>query len=163
MKTPEEMGQKPFTIDDIRSWGPCYDPSRHLPEGWSGTAIDILQHQTIPAHDKLWVVCREELIDAKTLRLFAVWCAKQFEHLTTDERCRQALAVAEQYALGNATKEQLDAAKTATEAARVDAWRMSATDDGAWDAARVAEDAVEDTAGYAAWSAAEAVARSGIS
>jgi hypothetical protein len=98
---------KTFTIEDIRSWEPCYDPSKHLPEGWSGTALDILKHGTIPPKDKMWVVCHEGLIDAKTLRLFAVWCARQTEHLLTDERSRNAINVAERYAHGQATKEEL--------------------------------------------------------
>jgi hypothetical protein len=27
---------KTFTINDIRNWGPCYDPNRYLPEDWQG-------------------------------------------------------------------------------------------------------------------------------
>ena len=148
-KTPEEMALEAFTIDDIRSWKPCYDPSRHLPEGWAGTAIDILKHESIPSQDKLWVVCREEVLNARTLRLFAVWCARQVEHLITDERSKQAIMVAEQYALGNATKKQLD---VAWDAARDAAWA-------AWDAARGATwDAARDAA-WAAWDAARGAAR----
>ena len=34
---------KKFTIDDIYSWGPCYDPNKYLPETWKGTALDKLR------------------------------------------------------------------------------------------------------------------------
>jgi hypothetical protein len=143
-KTPEEIPGKRFTIEDIRSWNPCYDPARHLPEGWSGTAADILRHETIPAKDRLWVVCRENLIDAKTLRLFAVWCARQVEHLMIDERSKKALEVAERFANGEATSEELAAAWAAAWAAAGDAaWAATgaaagaATGDAAW-AAQVA-------------------------
>lgn len=117
---------KTFTISDIRSWKPCYDPARHLPEDWQGTALDILRHKEIPPQDKLWVVCREGLIDAKTLRLFAVWCARQVQHLMTDPRSIAALDIAERFAHGAATKEELAAAEAAARAAPGDA---------AWDAA----------------------------
>ena len=125
---------KTFTIDDIRAWNPCYDPAKHLPENWVGTEIDILRHDTIPPGDKLRVVCREELIDAKTLRLFAVWCTKQVEHLLTDQRSKDVLIVAEKFANGTATASELAAAHVA-----------------AWAAARAADAAA---ARVAAWAAA---------
>jgi hypothetical protein len=161
-KTPEQIAEKRFTIADIRNWNPCYDPSRHLPEGWSGTVADILRHQTIPPHDKLWVVCREDLIDAKTLRLFAVWCAKQVEHLMTDERSITALVVAEKFAHGEATKLELAAARAAAwaaawdaagDAARAAAWAAAGA--AVWDAARAA-------AGAAVWDAAWVAARAAV-
>ena len=151
-KTPEEMAGKHFTIQDIRIWNPCYDPERHLPENWSGTVANILRHETIPADDKLWVVCREGLIDAKTLRLFAVWCARSVEHLLTDERSRKAIDVAELCALGQATHEELAIAWAAARDARAagDAARDAAG--AAW-AARDAGDAARAAARDAAWAA----------
>ena len=119
-----------FTIDDIRSWSPCYDPIKHLPEGWSGTVVDLLRYETVSPQDKLWVACREDLIDAKTLRLFAVWCARSVEHLLTDDRSRDAINVAERFANGEATEEERAAAR---DAAR----------DAAWDAARAAARAAQ--------------------
>jgi hypothetical protein len=104
---------KTFTIADIRSWKPCYDPNTHLPEDWSGTVLEILNYKTISPKDKLWVVCREDLIDAKTLRLFAVWCARQVEHLMTDNKSKQALDVAERFAHGKATSDELACANVA--------------------------------------------------
>lgn len=139
---------KTFTIQDIRSWEPCYDPAKHLPENWVGTVIDILRHNTIPAADKLWVVLREELIDAKTLRLFAVWCGRRVEHMLTDERSKNALTVAEKFANGIASQNELTAASAAARAA---AWAGSAA---ARDAARAASDAVWAAASDAAWAAA---------
>ena len=164
---------KTFTIDDIRSWKPCYDPIKHLPESWSGNAIDILNHDTISPPDKLWVVCREDLIDAKTLRLFAVWCARQVEHLMHDDRSKIALDVAEKFAHGKATAEELTAAcdaacDAAWDAARDAGWAAAwaavgaarnAARDAAGDAARAAAgdawDAAVDAAWAAAWDAAK--------
>ena len=83
----------------------------------------------------------------KNLRLFAVWCARQIEHLMTDKRSKDALNVAERYANGQATDEELGAARAAARAAAWDA-AMAAARAAAWDAARAA-----------AWDAARAAAR----
>ena len=40
------MELKQITIDDIRSFEPCYDPARYLPEDWTGTALDIDRKST---------------------------------------------------------------------------------------------------------------------
>ena len=146
---------KTITITDIRSWKPCYDLSKHLPEDWQGTVLDILKMDTIPAQDRFWVVLREELIDAKTLRLFAVWCARQVQHLITDPRSIAAIDTAEKYANGQATNEEL---ATARDAAWDAAWYA------AWDAARAAAhaavgDAAWNPAGNAAWDAAQQAAQ----
>ncbi len=137
-----------ITIDDIRGYNPCYDPSRYLPEGWSGTALDILAIEECPAEDRLWVVLREECLDARTLRLFAVGVARQA--LATlqapDPRSVAACNVAERYANGDATAAELAAARDAAAAA--------------WDArhARLAARAAEDATVYTAAATAAATA-----
>ena len=76
----------------------------------------------------------------KNLILFACWCVRQVWHLLTDERSRNAVVVAEKYANGDATQEELAAAGDAAwAAARVAAWAA------AWDA--------RDAARAAAWDA----------
>lgn len=143
-----------FTIEDIRKLNPCYNPSKFLPETWTGTALDILNVEACPAEDRLWVVCHDGWIYDRTLRLFAVWCARQVEHLMTDERSKTALNVAERYANGQATDEELAAARAAARAAANAAW---AAENAAWaaeNAARAAENAAWDTADYAARAAA---------
>lgn len=139
---------KIFTYQDIESWGPCYEPSRYLSKDWSGTVFDILDKKEVPFQDRLWVILRGDLVSDKLMRLFAVWCARQVQHLMKDERSLKALDVAEAFANGLATKEELDAARLAAwDAARDAAW--VAARDAAGDAARVAarvaaKDAAED-------------------
>ena len=98
-----------FDIAFIRSKGPCYDPARYLPEGWKGSVKGILRHRDIPASDKLWVVLRKDLLNDKTLRLFAVACARRA--LTRipnpDPRSIIACDVAESFANGIATRKEL--------------------------------------------------------
>ena len=131
---------KTFTIDDIRTLGPCYDPARYLPKDWSGTALDILAVEECPAADRLWVVLHSGWIPDRTMRLFAVWCARQALALVDnrDPRSVAACDTAERFANGLATDKELASARAA---ARVAAWAA------AWDAAWVAANA-------AAWDAA---------
>ena len=155
---------KIFTIQDIRSWNPCYDPNRYLPEDWSGTAVDILNMEVIPPQDRLWVVLREKCIDSRTLRLFAVNCAKQAlaRVPNPDPRSLVAIEVAERFANGLAIQEELaraaDAAYAAAYAAHAAA--RAAAD---YAAARAAADyaaayaAARAAADYAAADAADAV------
>ena len=83
--------------------------------------------------------------DDKTLRLFAVWCVrdtpladgrKVFD-LLTDDRSKNALVVAEKYATGNATNQELAAARYAAARAAAEAAARAARD-AAWDAAEAA-------------------------
>lgn len=96
----------------------------------------------------IWIAQKLKLqIDDRTLRLFAVWCARNTPladgrttlALLTDQRSLYALEVAERFANGNAKAQELAAALAAARAA-------------AWAAARaVADDALD-----AAWAAAQA-------
>jgi hypothetical protein len=95
--------------------------------------------------DALWA-CRAEPQYAKEWRLYAVWCARQVEHLMEDQRSKDTLVIAERHANSEATDEELAAA---WDAAR-DAAREAARD-AAWDAAR---DAAWEAARDAAWAAA---------
>jgi len=99
--------------------------------------------------DALWALraCEQTPEMVRAERLFAVWCARQVQHLMTDVRSIDALDVAERHAHGNATDDELAAACAA-----------------ARDAARAAAMAVAGTAAgtasmAAAWAAARAAAR----
>ena len=94
--------------------------------------------------DALWC-CRAEPQHAREWRLYAVWCARQVQHLMTDQRSIAAIDVAERYANGQATDAELRAAwaaaRAAARAAAEDAARAAALDaalDAAWAAARAA-------------------------
>jgi hypothetical protein len=98
----------------------------------------------------IWVATRTGVLTDRELRLLAVFCALQVEHLLTDQRSRDAIAVAEKFANGEATREELAAARAAARAA---AWAA----DAAWATARDA--AAGAAAGAAAaWATARAAA-----
>ena len=96
--------------------------------------------------DALWCLRAVDGFD-REIRLFAVACARDVQHLMRDERSINALDVAERYANGEATNDELIAALDAAWAAR-----SAAMDSAARDAAYTAE--ALSAAAYAAWCAA---------
>jgi len=148
-----------FDITFILSKNPCYDPTRYLPEGWKGSVKGILRHRDIPAKDKLWVVLRKDLIDDKTLRLFAVACARRALTRIPDPDPRSIFAcdVAERVANGIATRKELALAYTYATDAATTAYATAAAAAYATAAAAYTADAVAYTAD-AARAAADAAA-----
>ncbi|CFL09484.1 hypothetical protein [Burkholderia pseudomallei] len=107
--------------------------------------LDILKSNGLD--DALWVLhC---ILDAdRDMRLFAVWCARQVEHLMEDQRSKDALNVAERFVNGEATDEERNAARNAAwDAARNAAW------DAAWSARKAARAAARGAAWDAVWAA----------
>jgi hypothetical protein len=107
--------------------------------------------------DALWAMraCKQtpEMIRAE--RLYAVWCARQVQHLMTDPRSVNALGVADRHANGEATDMELAAARDASRVASRDAARAAA-----WDAVWVAAWVAARAAAWdAVWVAARDAAR----
>jgi hypothetical protein len=156
-----------INLSDIRKLKPYYDLNRYLPEGWQGSVSDILRLEACPEEDRIWLAVR--LVDEKTARLFAVWCAREALALVSnpDPRSIAACDVTERYAHGQATSEELHVAcfaawlawEEADVVARV-AWEeadvsRAEADAAAW-AARAVVDAARGTnaeanAARAAW------------
>jgi hypothetical protein len=66
----------------------------------------------VPAKEIIWLLSRREFMSEKDLRLFSVWCAREALKLieNPDERSINACNVAEKFANGEATIEELNAA-----------------------------------------------------
>jgi hypothetical protein len=112
----------------------------------------------LPPEWMVWVATRRGVLTDKELRLFALYCARSIEHLLLDQRSKDAIDVAERFAHGNATDEELAAAMEAAWAAAWDA-AMEAAWAAARDASRAAAwAAARDAARAAAWAAAWAAA-----
>jgi hypothetical protein len=133
------------TLNKIREYSPCTEGWEKLLKTLGKTKADdeSLEILTIldsnGLDDALW--CLQAVDTHKSeMRLFSVWCARQVQHLMTDERSVKALDVAEAYAKGEATEDEL---KLAAESAR-----------------SAARSAAESVAWSAAWSAARSAARS---
>ncbi len=152
LKIGKKSGLTYFNIQDVRSWGPCYDPSRYVPETFRGTAVDILKNGAVPAQDRLWVVLRTDLISERVMRLFAVWAYRQTLKFlpNQDPRCIEAASVAERFANGQASSEELSAAYLAAHSAAHSAYLAADS------AARSASYLAADSAYLAARSARSA-------
>jgi hypothetical protein len=145
---------KKFSNEDIRKFGPCYDP-KYFKDEDSYNALDIIDHADIPFEDKLWVLMRTDFVSEKTMRLFAVWSYRQTLEFIKDPdpRCIEAANVSERFANGEATSDELSAACSAAWSA---AWSAESA---AWSAESAACSAARSAACSAAWSA-ESAARS---
>lgn len=115
---------------DIMALQPCYDPAERglCTPDWMGTALDALRHPDLSADDALWLVLREDWIPAPVLHEFACRCAERALALVDnpDPRSTAAVAVKRAWLRGEATDDELAAAR---DAARAAAWAA------AWDAA----------------------------
>ena len=147
------------TLNKIREHGPCQPGWGKLLKHCGKTKADdeplpfavIVDSNGI---DDALSCCLLAPEHAKEWRLFAVWCARQVQHLMLDPRSLAALDVAERFANGEATNEELSAAWTA---ARDAAWDLAGG--AAPAAARAAAQAVPgDAARDAARHAAKAAA-----
>jgi hypothetical protein len=137
----------------------CYGGREWAMSTGCATMAELWQRGDMRADWRVWIATRRGVIDDKTLRLFACWSVRQVWNLLTDERSRNAIEVAERYAEGKATDEELAtaqaAARAAAEAAAGAARGAAAA---AWDAAGAALDAAAAARGAAAaaWDAAGA-------
>jgi len=151
------------TLNKIRACSPCEPGWTKLLKHLGKTTADdeplpfsvILESNGLD--DALWC-CRASPEYDREWRLFAVWCARQVQHLVTDKRSIEALDVAERFANGLATTQELAAAwYAAGYAARAAAGAAARV--AARSAARAAARAAAgDAAGVAARAAAWAVA-----
>ena len=161
------------TLNRIRAHDPCANGWRKLLKGLNKTEaddepLDLLTILNINGlDDALW--CMRTMPDHdKEWRLYVVWCTRQIQHLITDPRSIAVIDVAERFALGQTTVEELRdaeaaawaawaAARVAAEAA-TEAAAWTAARDAAWIAARYAAEAAAraaagDAAGDAVWAA----------
>ena len=131
-------------LNKIREHEPCIDGWRKLLTHLNKAQADdeplalatILQSNGLD--DALWCL---RAVDGheKEVRLYAVWCARQVQHLMKDPRTLAALDVAERHAHGQATDAEL---MTAWDAARAAAWDAAcAAQTAEWDAACAAQTA----------------------
>lgn len=114
-----------LTIPMIRAMEPCVDPTIYAPEDWTGTVLDVLKMESVSDNHALWLACQFGVLPERTRRLMA--CAfvrhtpigdgRTVWDLLTDERSKNAVEVAERYANGQVTEEELSAASDTANAA----------------------------------------------
>jgi len=154
------------TLNKIKFYSPCKDGYKKLLTYLGKTEADdeplyfstILESNGL--NDCIWCF-RAAPEYNQEWRLFAVWCARQVQHLMQDSRSIDALEVSEKFAMGNASTNELQVAGDAAWAAAGDAVDAAvAAGDVAWAAAvaawAAAGDAAWAVARDAAWAAADA-------
>ena len=112
---PEWARSMKTTLAAIREHSPCADGWAKLLRHLGKTSADaeplmlltILESNGLD--DALWCL---RAVDGhkREIRLFAVWCARQVQHMMDDRRSVSALDVAERHANGQATDAELAAA-----------------------------------------------------
>jgi hypothetical protein len=151
---------KTTTLNKIRKYSPCEDGWKKLLTFLGKTSADdeplpfstILESNGLD--DALWC-CKTAPEFDREWRTFAVWCARQVQHLMGDERFIECLNVIDAFIAGTATVEEMASARPAAMDA---AW--AAAMDAAWAAAMdAARDAARDAAWVAAVAASVAAAR----
>ena len=146
------------TLNAIRKCSPCISGWNTLLKSLNKTKADdeplelsyILQSNGLD--DAIWCLKAVDGKD-KEIRLFAVWCARQVQHLMKDPRSIAALDIAEKFALGLTSEEAL---RDAAAASYADAAAYAYADAAAYAAAYAADAAYYTAAAYAASAAADA-------
>ena len=142
-----------ITLYKIKANCPCADGWRKVLAANGGTNADMSKPFAVASilesndlDDTIWALrCLPK--HANLWRKYAVWCARQVQHLMLDPRSLNALDVAWRHSDGLATDSELTAARNAA---------RDAAGAAAWDAAGAAAGAA---AWAAAWGAAWAAAR----
>ena len=142
------------TLNQIRSHNPCSNGWGKLLQHLGKTKQDDepLSFATILESngfdDTLWCLRTVAGYD-REIRLYAVWCARQVEHLDPSGVSKNINDVSERYANGEAMEAELVAARKA-------AWEAWAARKAAWEAgeARAAALAAAGEAAGEAWAAA---------
>ena len=107
------------TLNKIREHSPCTNGWETLLRNLNKTKADdepvaisyIVESNGV--EDAIWCLRAVEGHD-REIRLFAVFCARQVQHLLTDQRSVEAIDVAERYANGEATEKELWVAELAS-------------------------------------------------
>ncbi len=136
-----ETGKCPFctvTIDQMLSWLPwCRGEVLQLSKDKTELTIDEIINLNISSDDKLWVLLREELLPAKLLHEFALWCAETAltRAKITDEVFWSALKVKRSWLDGKATDDELNAAWKAVLGAAWESAAEFAAESAVWESA----------------------------
>ena len=158
---------KTMTVEDIMKHNPCYKRDRII-ELWAGReslSFSDVAKLDIPGVDKVWAGVHFYM-DDRQHRLFAVRCARRALSRILDPNPRGVAAcdVAERFANGEASEEELTAARSVAwsvaESAARSARSAAMSAESAAMSAESAAMSAWSAASYAAWSAAESAAES---
>jgi hypothetical protein len=142
-----------ITIESILALKPCYDEAKLralFGDLESVTWEQVAECEAVPVDDRIWLGTK--LMDDTQRRLFAVSCARYAlsRQSNPDLRSVSACDIAERFAVGDATQQELKSAESA-------AWSAAWSVESAARSAESAESAAAWFAARSAWSAAWSV------
>lgn len=82
-----------LTWPDFKKYKPCYNPQGRYGD-FSGTILDILKDQRIPAGDRIWAATRSGIIDYTILQSFVLCCEAEIGHIYTNSYLLKAVELA---------------------------------------------------------------------
>jgi hypothetical protein len=102
---------KTISNEIIRSFKPCYDPSKYIKDENEELSIKdwIKKYRDIvPIKDIFWLLLRSEFLSGKDLSLFAVWCARETLKIVenTNIKINEVYNIVEKYVNEQATIEE---------------------------------------------------------
>ena len=124
-----------LTRESARAAGACYDDARIarlIPV--AGISPSQTMALDIPLLDRYWALCCASGATDRILREHACWCARQALELQRREgrepdlRSWAVVEVAERFARGQATEEEMSAARSAARSAESAAWSAACQD-----------------------------------
>jgi len=125
----------------LKKYNACAPGAKWALSTGCATIEEIWLREDLTFDWRMWIASR--VLDSRTLIKFACRSVREIWHILPDDRSRNAVAVAEQYAAGNCSEENLTAASDAASEA-------------AWSARAAAESDESDAAWAAAWAASAA-------
>jgi len=144
------------TLNKIRAKSPCRNGWSKLLEHLNKTKADdepldlLVVLKSNGLDDALWCLRAVDGYE-REIRLYAVWCDRQVQHLITDRLKLEAIDVAERYAHGNATDKDLTDALVAV------SYESAGSCSAAYEARNAAYAAAWAAAREATWSASSRV------
>jgi hypothetical protein len=107
---------KTISNEIIRKFNPCYDPSKFITDETEELTVKQWVEKyrnVVPTKDIIWLLLRREFMSKKDLILFVVWCARESLKLNEnpDKWSVKACNLAERYANGEITKDDVEAAR----------------------------------------------------
>ena len=157
-------GEGRDACSEARKWMRSLGPDATMQDAWEKChRVDWMiwaasdERSKIGANDQRWRLAGCAIVRRTTV------CGRTLWDLLTDSRSRNAVDVSERFANGEASREELDAARDAARAAVLDVMLWDAARVAAWDAAGdAALDTARDAARVAAWAAALDTARAAV-
>ncbi len=109
-----------YRAEQLQQWNACHDIAGKLPSAdWEGTALDILEYPGISFMDKMWCLTRGQALTDGRWRRYAVAAARIGRSKKIAAPFTQLLDLADEYADGKATLEELLRAHRVASDARV--------------------------------------------